>query len=186
MALWLATAAVEGILAGCSGSSQAPNVVTVDVAAPKESATAAVESPAGTGEVRHAQDAHLAKIFAAERHCCKGTNDCKGKGNCKNAHNDCKGRNDCKGIGGCKDVDCTENGESSVPPRALPIIPLPVGSAGKASCNGKGSCRATTQPGCCKGLNDCKGKGNCKVEKDHDCKGQNGCKGTGGCKPLTC
>jgi hypothetical protein len=78
--VFMASAAIAGLLAGSSASLQASNLVT---------------GLAGS----HAQDSGDKKV--KEKHACKGQNSCKGKGGCKSSDNGCKGQNSCKGKGGC-------------------------------------------------------------------------------------
>jgi hypothetical protein len=78
--VFMASAALAGLLAGSSASLQASNLAA---------------GLAGS----HAQDATDKKV--KEKHSCKGQNSCKGKGGCKSSDNGCKGQNSCKGKGGC-------------------------------------------------------------------------------------
>ena len=68
--VFMASAALAGLLAGSSASLQASNLVT---------------GLAGS----HAQDSGDKKV--KEKHACKGQNSCKGNGGCKSSDNGCKG-----------------------------------------------------------------------------------------------
>jgi hypothetical protein len=145
--LVIATAAVEGLVAGCSANAERHDVV-VDVA-PNATASPVPSDEPSAGrptEPRHATMPAIAKD------CCRGRNDCKGLGNCKVAgKHDCRGKNDCKGLGGCQASDCSQNRD--VPEKSC--------CAGKNECKGRGNCKVERDHAC-KGQNECKGKGGCK------------------------
>jgi hypothetical protein len=88
--MMLTTAALAGMLTGCSGSEKAAETSTENSA--ETPVPGATQTEAGTP----------AASAAADKHDCKGLNSCKGKGGCHSSDNGCVGKNSCKGKGGCK------------------------------------------------------------------------------------
>ena len=88
--MFLAGAALAGLLAGTSPSVQASTLL------PSLNSSASAQSQGFNG-----QDQKDNKDQPKEKHACKGKNSCKGKGGCKSSDNGCNGKNSCKGKGGC-------------------------------------------------------------------------------------
>lgn len=89
--MMLTTAALAGMLTGCSGGEKAAETSTEN-SATETPVPGATQTEAGTP----------AQGAVADKHDCKGLNSCKGKGGCHSSDNGCVGKNSCKGKGGCK------------------------------------------------------------------------------------